>query len=82
MIGTTVAPSGSVSCNLLVCFHIKEAAQQYLDVPPPVSHMHFCINSLSTLVVFTAWRIDQVITIGYLAKKISHAVKDVPIEEW
>ena len=74
MIGTTVAPSGSVSCDLLVCFHITETTRQYLDVPLPVSHMHFCINSLSALVVFTAWSIDQVITIGDLAKKISHAV--------
>jgi len=74
MIGTTVAPSRSVSCNLLVGFHIKETTGQELDVPPPVSRMHFGINSLSALVVFTAWRIDQVITIGYLAKKISHAV--------
>jgi len=82
MIGITVAPSGSVSCNLLLCFHIKETTQQYLDVPPPVSRMHFGINSLSALVVFTAWRIDQVFMIGYLAKKISHAVEDVAIEEW
>jgi len=74
MIGTTVAPSGSVSCDLLVGFHIKETTRQYLDVPPPVIRMHFCINSLSALVLFTAWRIDQVITIAYLAKKISHAV--------
>jgi len=74
MIGTTVATSGSVSCDLLVCFHIKEATQQYLDGPPPVSRMHFCINSLSALVVLTAWRIDQVITIGYPAKNISHGL--------
>ena len=74
MIGTTVAPSLSVSCDLLVCFHIKEAMRQYLDIPPPVSRIHLCPNSLYALVLFTAWRIDQVITIGYLAKKISHAV--------
>ena len=74
MIGTTVAPAGSVSCDLLVCFHIKEAPRQYLDVPPPLSRMHFGINSLSALVVFTTWCIDQVITIGDLAKKISHTV--------
>jgi len=74
MIETTDAPSGSVSCDLLVCFHIKEATRQYLDVLPPVSRMHFCINSLSGLVVFTAWRIDQLIMIGYLPKKISHGV--------
>jgi len=47
---------------------------QYLDLPPLVSHMHFSINSLSALVVFMAWRINQVITIGCLAKKISHVV--------
>ena len=82
LIGTTVGPSGSVSCDLLVCFHIKETTRQYLDVLPPVSRMHFCIKNLSALVVFTAWRTDQVITIGYQANKISHAVSDVPIEEW
>ena len=74
MIETTFAPSGSVFRDLLVCFHIKEATQQYVDVPPPVSLMYFDINSLPALVVFMVGRIHQVITIGYLAKKISHAV--------
>jgi len=81
MIGSTVAPSGSVCCDLLVCFDIKETTQQYWEVPPPVSRMHFCINSLSSLVIFIAGRIDQVFMIGYLAKKISQAVQDVAIEE-
>ena len=82
MIGPIVAPSRSVSCGLLVCFHTKQATRQYMNDPPLVSRMHFCINSLSAVVVFTASRIDQVIKIGYLGKKISYAVQDVPIEEW
>ena len=63
---------------------MKEVAKQgvqYLDVPPPVRGMHFCIYPMSVVVVFTPRRVDQVIPVCYLPKKISDTVEDIPIEE-
>ena len=54
---------------------------QYLDVPPPVRGMHFCIYPIAIVVVFAQRRVDQVIPVCYLPKKISDTVEDIPIEE-
>jgi len=64
MIRTRVAPSGNVSWDQLVCFQIKVARQEYLDVQSPVRPIHCCIYSLSALVVFRVRRIDQGNMIG------------------
>jgi len=73
MIGTTVAPAGSVSYNQLVSAPRKEIEKLYLNVPlaPPVCCMHLGIYPLFCMIVFTPWRVNKVISVRYLAKEIS-----------
>ena len=54
----------------------------YLQVPPPIRRMHFSIYSLPGRVIFTPWRVDQVISVYDLAKEISDTTYDVAVEQW
>jgi len=54
----------------------------YLQVPPPIRRMHFSIYSLRGRVIFTTWRVDQVISVCDLAKEISDTTYDVAVEQW
>jgi len=74
MIRTTVAPDGSVSYNQLGSARRKEIEKLYLNVPPPVCCMPRGIYLLSCMIVFTPWRINKVISVGYLAKEISDTI--------
>ena len=74
MIGTTVAPDGSVSYNQLVSAPRKEIEKLYLNVPPPVCCMHLGIYPLSCMIVFTPWRVNKVISVGSPAKQISDTI--------
>jgi len=75
MIGTTVAPDGSVSHNQVVSAPRKEIEKLYLNVPPPpVCCMHLGIYPLSCMIVLTPWRVNKVISVGYLAKEISDTI--------
>ena len=60
MIGTTVAPDGSVSYNQLVSAPRKEIEKLYLNVPPPV--------------LYASWHIPVVLydRIHAVARKQSH----------
>jgi len=74
MIGTTVAPDGSVSYNQLVRAPRKEIEKLYLNVPPPVCCMHLGISPLSCMILFTPWRVNNLISVVYLAKEISDTI--------
>jgi len=74
MIGTTVAPDGSVSYNQLVSTPKNEIEKLYLNVPPPVCCMDLCIYPLSSMIVFTPWPVNKVMVVGYLAKEISDTI--------
>ena len=69
-----MAPFGSVSYKRSGTFHFKEDIRVYSQVPPLVSSMHLGKDSLSVLVIFMAQRVDEIISIGNLMKKISDAI--------
>ena len=63
---------------------MKEVAKhgvKYLDIPPPVRGMHFCMYPIAIVVIFALRYVDQVIPVYYLPKRISDTVEDIPIEE-
>jgi len=81
MMETRLAPFGSVSYKWSGRFDFKEDRRVYLNLPPPVSSMHFRKYSLSVLVIFMVRRVDEIISIGNLMNKISDAVYYITIEE-
>jgi len=74
IIGITVAPGGSVFYNQSANVVAEADGLLYLDVAPPIRRMHFSIYSLPGGVMFRPWRVDQLISVGDLAKEISNTV--------
>jgi len=81
MMGTTVAPGGSVFYNLSANVTVKEVRALYLTIPPPVRGVHFRIDPFTIRIEFTPQRVDQVILVYDLAKEISETIQDVTIKE-
>jgi len=82
MMGTTVAPGGSVFYNYSASVTVKEVRVLYLNIPRPVRGVLFRIDPFTIRIEFTQRRINHVILVCDLAKEISDTIQDIRIKEW